>query len=156
IPPRGLDSYTGDAPPGQATPYPAADTDDARVPSRDQAAAQNLHLRAVISENPSDPAGPDASFAVELPESDTSPTGGEAPGRECAPSPSALTTHRLLSGADRGVSAGASPGAAPSRRRSSLIRQAVRLALVVCVVGTYFLAAPFGYGAFMLLHRFRA
>jgi 1-acyl-sn-glycerol-3-phosphate acyltransferase len=37
-----------------------------------------------------------------------------------------------------------------------LIRQAVRLALVVCVVGTYFIAAPFGYGAFMLLHRFRA
>jgi 1-acyl-sn-glycerol-3-phosphate acyltransferase len=32
----------------------------------------------------------------------------------------------------------------------------VRLALVFCVVGTYFVAAPFGYGAFMLLHCFRA
>jgi 1-acyl-sn-glycerol-3-phosphate acyltransferase len=32
----------------------------------------------------------------------------------------------------------------------------VRVALVFCVVGTYFVAAPFGYGAFMLLHRFRA
>jgi 1-acyl-sn-glycerol-3-phosphate acyltransferase len=37
-----------------------------------------------------------------------------------------------------------------------LIRQAVRLTLVFCVVGLYFIAAPFGYGAFMLLHCFRA
>jgi 1-acyl-sn-glycerol-3-phosphate acyltransferase len=37
-----------------------------------------------------------------------------------------------------------------------LVRQAVRLALVCCVVGVYFAAAPFGYGAFTLLHRFRA
>lgn len=37
-----------------------------------------------------------------------------------------------------------------------MVRQAVRLALVFCVVGIYFVAAPFGYGAFMVLHRFRA
>lgn len=37
-----------------------------------------------------------------------------------------------------------------------MFRQAVRLALVLCVVGTDFVAAPFGYGAVTLLHRFRA
>jgi 1-acyl-sn-glycerol-3-phosphate acyltransferase len=36
-----------------------------------------------------------------------------------------------------------------------VVRQAVRLALVFIVVGIYFAAAPFGYGAFMLLHTLR-
>src|SRR5690349_21129322 len=151
IPPRGLGSYTGAAPSGQVTPCPAAG-----VHTPDRSASRPLHRRSPISEKPSVSAGCDAVHAVEVPPRQASPAGSEERGRECASSPSALTMHRLLSRADRGVSAGASPGAAPSPRRSSLIRQAVRLALVICVVGTYFLAAPFGYGAFMLLHRFRA
>jgi len=36
-----------------------------------------------------------------------------------------------------------------------VVRQAVRLALVFMVVSIYFAAAPFGYGAFMLLHAVR-
>jgi 1-acyl-sn-glycerol-3-phosphate acyltransferase len=36
------------------------------------------------------------------------------------------------------------------------LRQAFRLALVFCIVSVYFAAAPFGYGAFALLHCFRA